>query len=59
MVNIIKEEISLEGLPKKKIKFICEFVKVKPTILLMAILEKMIKTKKKMITKLKCTESVK
>lgn len=32
MVNIIKEEISLEESLKKKIKFICDFAKVKPTI---------------------------
>ena len=33
MVNIIKEEISLEESLKKKIEFICEFVKVQPTII--------------------------
>ena len=33
MVNIIKEEISLEESLKKKIEFICEFAKVKPTII--------------------------
>ena len=33
MVNIIKEEISLEQSLKKKIEFICEFAKVKPTII--------------------------
>ena len=33
MVNIIKEEISLEESLKKKIKFICEFAKVQPTII--------------------------
>ena len=33
MVNIIKEEISLEELLKKKIEFICEFAKVQPTII--------------------------
>lgn len=33
MVNIIKEEISLEESLKKKIEFICEFSKVQPTII--------------------------
>ena len=33
MVNIIKEEISLEESLKKKIEFICEFAKVPPTII--------------------------
>ncbi len=33
MVNIIKEEISLEESLKKKIEFICDFAKVKPTII--------------------------
>lgn len=33
MVNIIKEEISLEESLKKKIEFICEFGKVQPTII--------------------------
>ena len=33
MVNIIKEEISLEVSLKKKIEFICEFAKVQPTII--------------------------
>ena len=33
MVNIIKEKISLEESLKKKIEFICEFVKVQPTII--------------------------
>ena len=33
MLNIIKEEISLEESLKKKIEFICEFAKVKPTII--------------------------
>ena len=33
MVNIIKEETSLEESLKKKIKFICEFAKVQPTII--------------------------
>ena len=33
MVNIIKEEITLEGSLKKKLKFICDFAKVKPTII--------------------------
>ena len=33
MVNIIKEEISLEESLKKKIEFICEFAKVQPTII--------------------------
>ena len=33
MVNIIKEEIALEELLKKKLEFICDFAKVKPTII--------------------------
>ena len=33
MLNIIKEEISLEESLKKKIEFICEFAKVQPTII--------------------------
>ena len=33
MVNIIKEEISLEESLKKKNEFICEFAKVQPTII--------------------------
>ena len=33
MVNIIKEEISLEESLKKKIEFIWEFAKVQPTII--------------------------
>ena len=33
MVNIIKEEISLEESLKKKIEFICKFAKVQPTII--------------------------
>ena len=33
MVNIIKEEISLEESLQKKIEFICEFAKVQPTII--------------------------
>ena len=33
MVNIIKEEISLEESLKNKIEFICEFAKVQPTII--------------------------
>ena len=33
MVNIIKEEIILDESLKKKIEFICEFAKVKPTII--------------------------
>ena len=33
MVNIIKEEITLEESLKKKLKFICDFAKVKPTII--------------------------
>mgnify|MGYP004559008263 FL=1 len=33
MVNIIKEEISLEESLKKKIEFICDFAKVQPTII--------------------------
>ena len=33
MVNIIKEEISLEESLKKKIQFICDFNNTKPTII--------------------------
>ena len=33
MVNIIKEEITLDDSLKKKLKFICDFAKVKPTII--------------------------
>ena len=33
MVNIIKEEITLEESLKKKLDFICDFSKVKPTII--------------------------
>ena len=33
MVNIIKEEITLDESLKKKLKFICDFAKVKPTII--------------------------
>lgn len=33
MVNIIKEEISIEESLKKKIEFICEFAKTTPTII--------------------------
>lgn len=33
MLNIIKERLPLEELLKKKIEFICEFAKVKPTII--------------------------
>lgn len=33
MVNIIKEEITLEESLKRKIEFICDFAKVKPTII--------------------------
>ena len=33
MANIIKEEIILDESLKKKIEFICEFAKVKPTII--------------------------
>lgn len=33
MVNIIKEEITLEESLKKKLDFICDFAKVKPTII--------------------------
>ena len=33
MVNIIKEEIILDESLKKKLKFICDFAKVKPTII--------------------------
>ena len=33
MVNIIKEEIALDDSLKKKLKFICDFAKVKPTII--------------------------
>ena len=33
MVNIIKEELSLEDSLRKKIEFICDFTKNKPTII--------------------------
>ena len=33
MVNIIKEEITLEESLIKKLEFICDFAKVKPTII--------------------------
>ena len=33
MVNIIKEEITLDESLKKKLKFICDFAKVKPIII--------------------------
>ena len=33
MVNIIKEEIALDESLKKKLKFICDFAKVKSTII--------------------------
>ncbi len=33
MVNIIKEELSLEESLRKKIEFICNFTKNKPTII--------------------------
>ena len=33
MVNIIKEKITLEESLKKKLEFICDFAKVKPTII--------------------------
>ena len=33
MVNIIKEEITLEESLKKKLEFICDFAKVEPTII--------------------------
>ena len=33
MINIIKEEITLEESLKKKLEFICDFAKVKPTII--------------------------
>ena len=33
MVNIIKEELSLEESLKKKIEFICDFTKTTPTII--------------------------
>ncbi len=33
MVNIIKEEITLDESLKKKLVFICDFAKVKPTII--------------------------
>ena len=33
MVNIIKEEIILDESLKKKLEFICDFAKVKPTII--------------------------
>ena len=32
-VNIIKEEITLDEALKKNLKFICDFAKVKPTII--------------------------
>ena len=33
MVNIIKEELSIEELLKRKLELICEFSKVAPTII--------------------------
>ena len=33
MVNIIKEELSLEESLKKKIEFICDFTNTRPTII--------------------------
>ena len=33
MVKIIKEELSLEESLRKKIEFICDFTKTKPTII--------------------------
>ncbi len=33
MVNIIKEEITIEESLKRKIEFICEFAKTTPTII--------------------------
>ena len=33
MVNIIKEELSLEESLRKKIEFICDFTNTKPTII--------------------------
>ena len=33
MVNIIKKEIKLKESLKKKLEFICDFAKVKPTII--------------------------
>ena len=33
MVNIIKEELSLDESLRKKLKFICDFTKVKPIII--------------------------
>lgn len=33
MVNIIKEELSLEESLKKKIEFVCDFTNTKPTII--------------------------
>lgn len=33
MINIIKEELSLEESLRKKIEFICDFTKNKPTII--------------------------
>ena len=33
MVNIIKEELILDESLRKKLKFICDFAKVKPTII--------------------------
>lgn len=42
MVNIIKEELSLEESLRKKIEFICDFTNNKPTII-MVVLEKLIR----------------
>ena len=33
MVNIIKEDLDIEEALKKKLEFICDFAKVKPTII--------------------------
>ncbi len=33
MINIIKEELILDGSLRKKLKFICDFAKLKPTII--------------------------
>lgn len=33
MINIIKQEIPIDELLKKKLEFICDFAKVKPTII--------------------------
>ena len=33
MINIIKQEIPIDELLKKKLEFICDFAKIKPTII--------------------------